>query len=53
MSLKSSSRAAVKNLPRNFYSEGFLSSLSPEALGEIGPDEEDMISLGVPEGTIA
>ncbi|KAF9231762.1 hypothetical protein BU15DRAFT_55768 [Melanogaster broomeanus] len=53
MSLKSSSRAAVKGLPRNFYSESFLLSLSPEALCEIGPDEEDMVSLDIPEGTIA
>ncbi|KAI5988146.1 hypothetical protein EDD15DRAFT_2371522 [Pisolithus albus] len=49
ISHKSSTRAAVKGLPRNFYARGFLASLTQEALDELQSIEQTL-PMGIPDG---
>ncbi|KAI6027729.1 hypothetical protein BKA83DRAFT_4048536 [Pisolithus microcarpus] len=49
ISHKSSTRAAVKGLPRNFYARRFLVSLTQEAFDELHSIEETLL-MGIPDG---
>ncbi|KAI5988758.1 hypothetical protein EDD15DRAFT_2371109 [Pisolithus albus] len=49
VSRKSSTRAAVKGLPKNFYNRKFLVSLTQEAFGELQLVEQ-VLPVGIPDG---
>ncbi|KAI6024059.1 hypothetical protein BKA83DRAFT_17398, partial [Pisolithus microcarpus] len=49
ISHKSSTRAAVKGLPRNFYARRFLVSLTQEAFDELQSIEQTL-PMGIPDG---
>ncbi|KAI6024003.1 hypothetical protein BKA83DRAFT_19037 [Pisolithus microcarpus] len=49
ISHKSSTRAAVKGLPRNFYARRFLVSLTQEAFDELQSIEQTLL-MGIPDG---
>ncbi|KAI5996624.1 hypothetical protein EDC04DRAFT_2909904 [Pisolithus marmoratus] len=49
VSYKSSTRAAVKGLPKNFYARKFLVSLTQEAFDELHLIEQ-ILPVGIPDG---